>query len=762
MKKTSKILALLCIVFCVTIFKTEATAITYTWTGASDGNWQNAGNWTASSGSSYPTLNTDIVIINSATNQPTASYHYGTNIFRMASLTLNTNASLTCSSINLYVYGDVILNSGSALTYSGGGVSGDITGNLTGSGTFVGGTDFEVDGTFSVSNFTANGSAVSLGGTSNLGAYTFSNLTINGSTTLTGDIVVTGAVSGTGTLDPVTHNISVGTGISITHLTTGTSSSTVTTTAASCIIGGAYTFNNLTINNTTNTSYDIVINGNLAGSSTFKSFTHANTAASHNFSVGGSMTVALLSVGSGSCTCTLTGTSNLGAYTFDNLTINGTVTLTGNIIVNGNLSGSGTLIPVSYTVSVSGNTTINTIMLTGTSPSVNAQTFNNLTINCTSAATLSGNITVNGTLTFTSGKLDLGNYKLTIGPSGSISGFTSSSYIYTSGSGTLEMTVTTSGVTFQIGDDYNPITIIPSSGTAIYDIGVSNGVTNASNSAINNHAVNATWTITVTSGSQAVTVIPQWDLSQELGGFDRTNSYVATRTSLTSAWVPTASPSNATVLSGTTFAQTSGTFTITAGNTYYIGVGDNISALPVSLISFDATRKGTDADLSWTTASEINNDYFGIERSLDVQNWETIGHVPGHGNSQVMETYEFTDGLQGIVPSGAIYYRLKQVDFNQKFEYSEIKAVNIEANSLSLQTYPNPAGNVLNLNWTNADNGNVILKLINTTGSTIYTQNVSGQGIKSNQIDLSNFASGTYFLQIVSVKDVISRMVYKE
>jgi len=189
---------------------------------------------------------------------------------------------------------------------------------------------------------------------------------------------------------------------------------------------------------------------------------------------------------------------------------------------------------------------------------------------------------------------------------------------------------------------------------------------------------------------------------------------------------------------------------------------NSVGALPVTLIGFGAELQNNHVNLTWQTASETNNDYFGIERSLDGIAWQTIGQVPGHGNSQVMENYAFTDNLQGIVPQGVIYYRLRQVDYNGNFEYSEIRAVNIESNPFSLQIYPNPVGNILNLNWTNADNGHVILKLINTTGATLFTENVSGQGLRSDKIDLSNFASGTYFLQIVGDKDVISKIVYKE
>ena len=101
------------------------------------------------------------------------------------------------------------------------------------------------------------------------------------------------------------------------------------------------------------------------------------------------------------------------------------------------------------------------------------------------------------------------------------------------------------------------------------------------------------------------------------------------------------------------------------------------------------------------------------------------------------------------------------MDYNGKYAYSEIRSISTAANSLSLQAYPNPVGNVLNLSWDNKDNENVILKLINISGTTVYTENVSGTGLKSSQVDLSGFASGTYILQIVTNKNIISRMIFK-
>ena len=88
--------------------------------------------------------------------------------------------------------------------------------------------------------------------------------------------------------------------------------------------------------------------------------------------------------------------------------------------------------------------------------------------------------------------------------------------------------------------------------------------------------------------------------------------------------------------------------------------------LPISLLSFDSEVKPDRVDFSWTTASEINNDYFTLERSRDLYGWEVLGFVKGAGNSSVPLDYSFSD-MQPL--DGLAYYRLKQTDFDGKFKF---------------------------------------------------------------------------------------------
>lgn len=95
------------------------------------------------------------------------------------------------------------------------------------------------------------------------------------------------------------------------------------------------------------------------------------------------------------------------------------------------------------------------------------------------------------------------------------------------------------------------------------------------------------------------------------------------------------------------------------------------SPLPVDLISFTASISEFFVELNWSTASEVNNSHFEIYKSLDTENFERIGYVNGNGNSQYIVEYQFIDHNL----KGAQFYRLKQVDFDGQFEYSDVVSV---------------------------------------------------------------------------------------
>ncbi len=115
-----------------------------------------------------------------------------------------------------------------------------------------------------------------------------------------------------------------------------------------------------------------------------------------------------------------------------------------------------------------------------------------------------------------------------------------------------------------------------------------------------------------------------------------------------------------------------------------------ISPLPVELTSFNAQANSNNIELSWITATEVNNYGFDVERKIDTKNWEKIAFIEGHGNSNSNKYYSFND--KGIATTGKVFYRLKQINLDGTFEYSKTIEVVIDApNSFELlQNYPNP------------------------------------------------------------------------
>jgi predicted outer membrane repeat protein len=169
------------------------------------------------------------------------------------------------------------------------------------------------------------------------------------------------------------------------------------------------------------------------------------------------------------------------------------------------------------------------------------------------------------------------------------------------------------------------------------------------------------------------------------------------------------------------------------------------SVLPVELLYFKGEVVENGNLLTWETASEINNKGFEIQRSKDGRNWFEIGFVEGNGTTLENSTYEFLDdlkngtGLQDL--SGLYYYRLKQMDFNDDFEYSNIVTLTSQFIDYQVITlFPNPVQNELTI--ANGE-GNAII--YNSLGQPVKQFAV---GSSQMTIDISDLESGIYILKL--------------
>jgi len=169
--------------------------------------------------------------------------------------------------------------------------------------------------------------------------------------------------------------------------------------------------------------------------------------------------------------------------------------------------------------------------------------------------------------------------------------------------------------------------------------------------------------------------------------------------------------------------------------------------LPVELLNFDAVIQGENVLTTWTTASEINNNYFVIERSQDGINFEAVGTKLGSGNSSVTLYYSFLDTKP---LAGLSYYRLRQVDFDGTNTNSDPVAVNFMDNNI-LTVFPNPAHDAnINITFTTQGNGAVELSIIDMLGKVHWSEQITvTKGLnKINDFSIAGLPQGAYFVRI--------------
>lgn len=189
------------------------------------------------------------------------------------------------------------------------------------------------------------------------------------------------------------------------------------------------------------------------------------------------------------------------------------------------------------------------------------------------------------------------------------------------------------------------------------------------------------------------------------------------------------------------------------------GLGNN-QALPVELISFTVKKNlNNDIDLDWITASENNTARFEIELAkgndaYSSNHFVKIGEVKSTGNSTSEKQYQFTD--KEIDKAGVRYYRLKMVDNDGRFTYSEIRAVIIEE-EVKWQVYPNPSSGLFNVVYQANVGEKVSIKVHDFNGKLVRQDySASNAFIQKTTIDLSGlqFASGIYLLEIATSEKI--------
>lgn len=181
-------------------------------------------------------------------------------------------------------------------------------------------------------------------------------------------------------------------------------------------------------------------------------------------------------------------------------------------------------------------------------------------------------------------------------------------------------------------------------------------------------------------------------------------------------------------------------------------------ALPVEWLSFTGRFQGSVVGLNWATGTEENNSHFVVERTHDGAHWETIGQVTGAGFTVQVSRYQFIDEN----PYGDVnYYRIKQVDFDGSYEYSDVVMVHsmVEQAGFDISVYPNPAKDYVQLN-TKGGSTNGVIQLLDISGKTIVEK--TPEMNYPTQLDLTNLDTGIYFVKYTNgTESVVKRLVIK-
>jgi autotransporter-associated beta strand protein len=301
------------------------------------------------------------------------------------------------------------------------------------------------------------------------------------------------------------------------------------------------------------------------------------------------------------------------------------------------------------------------------------------------------------------------------------------------GNGQLKNRVTTSDVLFPIGSNntYSPVKLNNTGTVDIIGVGVKSSLDNAVGDA--SKIVTKQFKVfPETVGVTNLAISLGWITNDQASNFNPAGAVVLGRYAGTAWTEATATVTGAGTVANPYYAKASG---YTSFDPFVVG---NATALPLNLLSFSAIKKNNAITVSWTTSNEINIKGFEIERSSNASNFMQIGKVAAKGNSS--NYYEFVDANTLTSTS---YYRLKIVDMNGSYRYSNIVSINNKQLD-ALTAYPNPAKNSITIIHPKA-NSNTIIKVYSLLGKEIRTVLIP-QDATQTSINVEQLTNGEYFI----------------
>ena len=394
--------------------------------------------------------------------------------------------------------------------------------------------------------------------------------------------------------------------------------------------------------------------------------------------------------------------------------------------------------------------------------------FKNITLNNSAGMTLSSDVEIEGTLTLTSGNITTNSNTLTIASGGSVSRAGGKGCECVVGNLAKEHSSVTA-VTYEVGDGtrYRPLVIAPASASSeTYTVKYNNTqytTTTCSNDGpggVLDHIASSYYDISRANSVNANISI-EWYSSDQVD--DVSSLRLCHFNSGDSKWdALTTTTTDAGSFSGSG-STTSGraTATATSFSPFALGSSNSGNALPIDLISFTGECENGRAQLEFVVASQVNNDYYTIERSVDAYKWNEVGVIAGEGNTNTQATYNWTDDNPF---SGVSYYRLAQTDYDGTIKRFDPIAVTCESSITGYSVYPNPANEVLNIDveLTSYQGDDVVVEIMDMNGRIVQSQSTElNRGFNHLEVDISEIPSGVYMINFSGTKDYIkeSRIV---
>lgn len=429
-----------------------------------------------------------------------------------------------------------------------------------------------------------------------------------------------------------------------------------------------------------------------------------------------------------------------------NLTIgdNNTLDLDGtsnySISLQGNLSGSGsaTLQPQQGTITLNGSSA-QSLDLGGNDIDAYGIVFSN-----SAGFLLNDNLNIGGAATFTNGIVaPQAGEILSFGDASSVTGTSDNSFF--------------NGAVKKIGNDADPFVFPIGSGTTYRPLSISAagadtdgiqaqyfssdpGATydpDTKAGTIDHISSLEYWDVSATNGTPTVDVTLSWNAASQVGDLSSL---------IVSNWGGAQWENLAGATSGNTSAGEITASSVSTFDFFTLASTDGNNPLPVELISFRATSILEGVLLEWKTSSELNNDYFEIQRSENLTDWEAIGRVGGAGTTNKTQSYYFNDYSNLTLA----YYRLKQVDYDGQFEYSEVLKIE-NASARVVDIYPNPSQGVLHIRHAESVDE---IEIRNLQGKLVYS---STEPLET--LEISHLQNGIYLMRLSVANQLITKQL---